>query len=557
MRFNKKEGNKSMRGATAIAVIVSVVLLIALTGVAADSAHAFLRHLQLQKAVDAAVVSGMGQLALQGDVLKAEEAGEAILDRNLNPNFMYENSGKGTVVIAHKTNYQRDVVIEISEGSDLEIKASATYKLPTIFLKFLPAFQVWSISATARMKRKSSIVSIAVDLTDSEKSRLADEKNAAKHFLKWLVPGLDYVSLVQFGSTGKVVRSMALLEDRSALEEEIDAFTAETWANTAHGIELARKEIMKAPELPDHALRAILLFTTHAPNAMMSNFKDPRNVYYEGSQPQVEPPYSPPWQVLSTTIDGQHLYWWTALKRPAFDENVALESLNSFLPVAINDSGHLTVDASDNGPGCGEYQRDTPGGEANFGALFGCLENFDYFDSLGTLIKFEVPPPEASESQQARAGDLRAYDEHFNPSWITNNILSQAVRESDYARDEGVSVFAVGIGAAWHGGASEWKSGCKTTVKVIEGQVEEQESKCYRSGKELMRRVYSGDFTEIDRESFLMRIANDAKATVHPLLPERTGDDQIQGEAYLLTRPHDTEERFGQFLRHIKVRFID
>lgn len=147
-------GQKSrQQGQTLVLLAIIMVVVILFLGLAIDSGLAYVTKAQLSKAVDAACLTGMRNLA-QG------EATAQTLARNAF-NANYVTGSRDATAPNFSSSWTTDA------NGNLQFNVNATATIGTFFIRLLPQFQTLSVNTTAQSTRAKLVMSLVLDRSGS------------------------------------------------------------------------------------------------------------------------------------------------------------------------------------------------------------------------------------------------------------------------------------------------------------------------------------------------------------------------------------------------------
>lgn len=177
---------KNERGQSLPILAVLLVVLILFIGLAIDFGFAYVTKANLSKAVDAACLTGIRNLA-QGHAQARSVARSAF-------NANYGTSGRDVATPEVSIEFSTDT----NENTLLSVNATAT--INTFFIRILPAYRTLSVSAHAQSTRAKLVMSLVLDRSLSMTTNGGDHalKNAVPDFIEMFDDTNDHVALVDF-----------------------------------------------------------------------------------------------------------------------------------------------------------------------------------------------------------------------------------------------------------------------------------------------------------------------------------------------------------------------
>jgi len=259
--MNKK--NRNTRGQVLVIVALVLVLLLAVAGLAIDVGMAYGVKAKLNAAVDAAALAA-GKVCSQGTSAMSTQAA----------NFFAANYPSGllgsTVSAGPSTN-----AVHNGDGS-WTVTVTATAIVPTNFAGVVgwPNFTVTS-SATSTVRTLDLILVLdSSGSLASPSTTFPTLQAAAKKFIQNFDQSSDRIGLIHFagGAVTDVAISTTIGFNPTTIDNAIDSLTPTGGTTTEEAMRLAQAQLDAIPAASQSSLRAIVLFTDGAPNAVASNF---------------------------------------------------------------------------------------------------------------------------------------------------------------------------------------------------------------------------------------------------------------------------------------------
>jgi Flp pilus assembly protein TadG len=258
---------KKSTGVITILMAVALPALLAIVGLAIDSARAYGVKANLSAAVDAASLAAA----------RAVSNGEAAATRAANK-FFAANFPAGYF---GSTPGQPSVSFSYTAEGHISINVSATAKMPTTFLRIVGMDEM-DISSIAQTIRRPVDLSFVVDNTTSLTAAAGvdvtqDVIDRSKDFVGYFGEFFDRIALVKYalGAEVPVGFNSARGFSKITVERAIDAFefgssSSPHFTNASEGMWRAIDAITTANE--PASLRVIVFFTDGAPNTFASSF---------------------------------------------------------------------------------------------------------------------------------------------------------------------------------------------------------------------------------------------------------------------------------------------
>jgi Flp pilus assembly protein TadG len=256
---------KKNSGIIIILMAVALPALLAVVGLAIDSARAYGVKANLSAAVDAASLAAARAVS-DGEVA-AIRAADKFFAANFPAGYFDSTPGSPSVSFSYSV-----------EG-DISINVSAAAKMPTTFLKIVGVDEM-DIGSVAQTIRRPVDLSFVVDNTTSLTQGgdvTQDVIDRSKDFVGKFGELFDRVALIKYalGAEVPVGFNSARGFSRATLEREIDAFEFGTssspqWTNASEGMWRAIDALITANN--PASLRVVVFFTDGAPNTFASSF---------------------------------------------------------------------------------------------------------------------------------------------------------------------------------------------------------------------------------------------------------------------------------------------
>ena len=256
---------KKSSGIIVILMAVALPALLAVVGLAVDSARAYGVKANLSAAVDAASLAAAR--AVSNGEPAAIRAANKFFTANFPAGYFGSTPGRPSVSFSYST-----------EG-DISIDVSAVANMPTTFLKIVGMHEM-DIGSTAQTIRRPVDLSFVVDNTTSLTQGgdvTQDLIDRSKDFVDKFGERFDRLALIKyaFGAEIPVDFNNARGFNKTTVQREIDAFefgssTAPQFTNASEGMWRAIDALVTANN--PAPLRVIVFFTDGAPNTFASNF---------------------------------------------------------------------------------------------------------------------------------------------------------------------------------------------------------------------------------------------------------------------------------------------
>ncbi len=180
------------RGQAVVLLAVSFPVLVLVLALGIDVGFAYTTKAKLSKAVDAACLTAMRNLA------QGQTAAKALAINSFNANYAATgiDSSSPTVNVGFVTDGNGQTLVTIN--------ATATIK--TFFMRILPQYQTFSVSDTAQATRGKLIMSLVLDRSGSMNSNggATALPPAVTSFINYFDDSNDEVAMVSFASNASV-----------------------------------------------------------------------------------------------------------------------------------------------------------------------------------------------------------------------------------------------------------------------------------------------------------------------------------------------------------------
>jgi Flp pilus assembly protein TadG len=258
---------KKSAGIIVVLMTIALPVLLAIVGLAVDSARAYGVKATLSAAVDAASLAAA----------RAVSNGEAAAIRAANKYFFANYPAD----YFDSTTGQPSVSFGYSAEGDISINVSATANMPTTFLRIVGKDEM-DISSVAQTIRRPVDLSFVVDNTTSLTAAAGvdvtqDVIHRSKDFVSNFGEFFDRIALIKYAFGAEV--PVGFNSDRgfskTTIQNEIDAFefgnsSSPQFTNASEGMWRAIDALLTANN--PAPLRVIVFFTDGAPNTFASNF---------------------------------------------------------------------------------------------------------------------------------------------------------------------------------------------------------------------------------------------------------------------------------------------
>lgn len=276
------------KGQALVILALSAVSLMALLGLIVDAGNIYLKKQKLQAAIDAASIAGITTLVTT--VSEAEgpdpdktgkDQAEAAAKQMAAFNMQQMGLDTRSLDLIQQDITAQAKVHPVSRQMTLSVDANITVN--TLLLGLLGIIST-DVAASGEARRNPAIVSLVLDKSwsmtciDTCPEKLQNMKEAAGAFIDTFLNNVDSIAVITFNHSANVIRPMLPLlpGDKDTIKTQINAIVAESWTNTAAGIELGRTEITNVVTnngaATKDAVEAIVIMSDGAPTVLSGLF---------------------------------------------------------------------------------------------------------------------------------------------------------------------------------------------------------------------------------------------------------------------------------------------
>ena len=247
------------RGAIIVFMAVSMVIMLAMAGLAIDMGAGYLRRARMVQAVDAAALAG-ARVVREG---QAEALNHALA--------VAQTNGLGTGVLNPPA---LDVQFGTNVDGETTVTVTAARNDPTFFARI---FGSNDMDVVARSQAATPPVDLVLVIDHSGSLGSADAWDdlqvAAIDFVRKFDDSLDQMGLVGFNTRAT---QRHLMDDyfTSTLETEINSINSAGWTNTGEALRMAHAQ-MTSGAARARSAKVVVFFTDGRPTAFRGNIGNP------------------------------------------------------------------------------------------------------------------------------------------------------------------------------------------------------------------------------------------------------------------------------------------
>lgn len=387
------------RGAIAIMTALALVVLIAAAGLVLDAGLAYLVKARLNAAVDSAALAGAR--AVTDGTTQAEQIASA---RSAATTYFAANI-PSTYMLSRPSLLSTNVTFN---GGMATIDVTAQAPMPVSLMQVM-GFTSLNPQAYAQTVRKDLDMALVMDTSGSLSSVGATVRSSAKTFLNKFNVTQDRVALVHFAAGAQVdnpIKTTGRGFDRASMSAKIDGFTFKDYTNSAEGVWNGRDQL-NSITTNRSVTRVIVFFSDGAPTAFGSymNFRNPADCTTAGA-------------IESTSAGG--LYALNA-------STATLISTGCYLERNGDGTANKVISALPDW-----YNAHNSGGWANRNDV--------------TQREFPIVTTTATPTPRLVTNDVSSSTAIYRNVDRAARNLTEAIASK--ARDEGIVVFTLGLGAA-------------------------------------------------------------------------------------------------------------
>ncbi|MDN4038176.1 pilus assembly protein [Massilia sp. YIM B02443] len=435
------------RGAVAIMTALAMLVLLAVVGLVIDGGLAYLVKARLNAAVDSAALAGARAVTTGNNqteqTASAQGAAADFFNANMPTSFLLSSPK----LLATKVSFDQ---------GQATIDVSAEAPMPVSVMQVV-GFSSLKPVAAAQTIRRDLDMAFVIDTSGSLQTQAATVRSSAKTFLNKFNVTQDRVSLIHFASGAEVdfpINQSARGFNRASMLKKIDAYVFADGTASVEGMWNARDQLNAIPTANRSTMRVIVFFSDGDPSALGSvvTFATAADCTVPG--------------VIDKTVDDQSRTW----------VGYGMSDLDSSQFSYISDRCRTIRNNK-------VMTRSLP-------AWYNAHDNKREF-------------PIVTDRPRRVTADLSTVDATKRNIELAARNLAEAV--ADKARDEGIVVFTLGMGAQLKkGGAYDTDTG-EMILKCM-ANVPDAPSRCYNAAKPEGMYCYAA--TEADLTPCFSRLAS-------------------------------------------------
>ena len=251
------------RGAIAIMVAISMIVLLGVVGLAIDGGLAYLVKARLNAAVDSAALAGARAVTTGNNEAEqrasAKAAAEDFFKANIPDNYLLSAPKILSTTVTFK-------------GGQAIIDVVADAKMPVSIMQVM-GFESLTPVATAQTIRNDLDMALVIDTSGSLSDSASVVRTSAKSFLSRFNVTQDRVALVHFASgaeTDVPIKISGRGFERTTMYNKINAFPFIGGTASVEGMWNAREQLGMVPLANRSTMRVIVFFSDGAPSAFGS-----------------------------------------------------------------------------------------------------------------------------------------------------------------------------------------------------------------------------------------------------------------------------------------------
>jgi len=266
------------RGAVAIMVAVSMLVLLAVVGLCVDAGLAYLVKARLNAAVDSAALAGARAVTTGNNqteqIASARAAAADFFAANIPNNYLLSSPRITSTNVTFK-------------GGQATIDVKAEAPMPVSIMQIMN-FTTLTPVAAAQTIRNDLDMALVVDTSGSLEDSATTVQASAKSFLNKFNVTQDRVALIHFASgveTDIPINPLARGFNRTSMNSKINAYNFYGGTSSFEGMYRAREQLNTVPLASRSTMRVVVFFSDGAPTSFGSylTFNTPTDCTRAGS----------------------------------------------------------------------------------------------------------------------------------------------------------------------------------------------------------------------------------------------------------------------------------
>jgi Flp pilus assembly protein TadG len=251
------------RGAIAIMVAVSMLVLLAVVGLAIDAGLAYLVKARLNAAVDSAALAGARAVTTGTNqteqIASARAAAADFFAANIPNNYLLSSP---KIVSTNVTFNGGQAIIDVIAEAPMPVSIMQVMN----FTSLMPV-------AAAQTIRNDLDMALVIDTSGSLKDSATTVRASAKSFLNKFNVTQDRVSLIHFASgveTDNAINTTARGFNRTSMNTKISAYAFTGGTSSFEGMWKAREQLNTVPLNSRSTMRVVVFFSDGSPTSFGS-----------------------------------------------------------------------------------------------------------------------------------------------------------------------------------------------------------------------------------------------------------------------------------------------
>lgn len=251
------------RGAVAIMVAVSMLVLLAVVGLCVDAGLAYLVKARLNAAVDSAALAGARAVTTGNNqteqIASARAAAADFFAANIPNNYLLSSPRITSTTVTFK-------------GGEATIDVKAEAPMPVSIMQIMN-FTTLTPVAAAQTIRNDLDMALVIDTSQSLEGSGATVKASAKSFLNKFNVTQDRVALIHFASGAETdipINVTARGFNRTTMTSKINSYLFAGGTASVEGMWNAREQLNQIPTANRSTMRVVVFFSDGAPTAFGS-----------------------------------------------------------------------------------------------------------------------------------------------------------------------------------------------------------------------------------------------------------------------------------------------